>query len=197
MLLQHPRGMARKTAIARWEASSKAGIRYDPPWEYKSHFYQAVSGLGGRKKSLLDLGTGTGKVIFETRAYESYEGVFGIDIEPGMIDLARKRARQIGVQVSFIQGDNLDLPFPKESFQIVTSMFSPYTPEEAFRVLAPGGHFILLWGLYGDHRELTSLFPEIFSLWKGRLYFETFAEREERLEKAGLHLLGHTTLPYQ
>ncbi len=48
--------------------------------------------------------------------------VTGIDIAPGMIDIARQRAARLGLQnVSFREADAESLPFPDESFDVVIS----------------------------------------------------------------------------
>jgi SAM-dependent methyltransferase len=89
------------------------------------------------------------------------------------------------------------MDFEDESFDIITCMFSPYNPREVYRLLKREGVFLLLWGLKGDHKEITELFPEIFKLWKGKLVFDTIEERRKRLSSAKLEVICNVTLEYK
>lgn len=97
----------------------------------------------------LDLGTAVGHTAFAVAARVGR--VVGIDLTAPMLDLARGLADERGVaNAAFIRGDVTDLPFPNESFDVVTSRYSAHHyahPEqvvrEVARVLRPGGRFIL------------------------------------------------------
>jgi len=77
--------------------------------------------------------------------------VTGIDIAPGMIELAKARALKVGLaNVIFREGDAESLPFPGESFDAVLSnMGLIHVPDRAAalcemaRVLKPGGRIAL------------------------------------------------------
>lgn len=94
--------------------------------------------------SVLDVACGTGNsAIPLTRAGCV---VTGVDIAINLLEQARERARSEGMDISFIEGDAEQLPFPDASFDAVVSMFGAMfapRPElvaaEFARVLKPGG----------------------------------------------------------
>lgn len=187
--------MVDKNLISKWK--NKSGIRYQPPLDYRLIFNEAVKNYSNQNFSLLDIGTGTGKVIFENGLYRLYKRIVGIDIEPEMINLCREKAKGINNLEFSVDDSTKKMNFKNNSFNVITAMFAPYEAREVSRLLKKEGYFILLWGLKGDHNEMTSLFPEIFDIWGGKLYFETIEERKKMLKTAGLDLIGNSTLQYQ
>ncbi|HEV3071321.1 MAG TPA: methyltransferase domain-containing protein [Solirubrobacteraceae bacterium] len=79
----------------------------------------AVAPAAGQE--LLDVATGSGNVAIPAAGRGAK--VTGLDLTPELLEVARRRAAQSGVEVSFIEGDAEELPFVKESFDIVTSCF--------------------------------------------------------------------------
>jgi ubiquinone/menaquinone biosynthesis C-methylase UbiE len=74
----------------------------------------------------------------------------GIELSPPMIEIARKRAEELGREVDLRLGDAEALEFADESFDTVICTYSLCTiPDdraavrEARRVLRPGGKFVL------------------------------------------------------
>lgn len=74
----------------------------------------------------------------------------GVELSPAMIDLARRRVAELGVEVRLRLGDAEALGFPDESFDTVICTYALCTiPDdgaavrEARRVLRPGGRFVL------------------------------------------------------
>jgi SAM-dependent methyltransferase len=97
----------------------------------------------GPGQELLDVATGNGNVAIAA-ALAGAE-VTGLDLTPELLDLARARAREAGLEVSFIEGDAEELPFADGSFDRVTScfgvMFAPLqqkAADELVRVARPG-----------------------------------------------------------
>ena len=97
---------------------------------------------------VLDLGSGTGyPALLTAQTVGSSGSVLGIDIAEHMLDVARRKAKRLGLQnVSFKVGDVTTLPFESNSFEAITSrfclMFLPDIPKaviEITRVLRPGG----------------------------------------------------------
>lgn len=97
---------------------------------------------------VLDLACGAGRhlVALVERGYPSY----GLDLSPVMLDHARRRLPG----VPMVLGDIRSLPFPDQSFAVVTSFFTSFgyfesdtedhrVLKEASRVLRKGGHFLL------------------------------------------------------
>ena len=104
-----------------------------------------VSGLSG---SVLELGVGTGRNL---ALYPADVSLTAVDLAPGMLSRARARARQLGIDVTFVQADMRALPFETASFDaVVTSCVFCSVAEpraglaEARRVLKPGGHLRML-----------------------------------------------------
>ena len=104
-----------------------------------------ISGLSGH---VLELGVGTGHNL---ALYPADVVLTAVDVAPSMLKRARARARQLGIDATFVQADMRDLPFETASFDaVVTScVFCSVTEPrvgltEARRVLKPGGHLRML-----------------------------------------------------
>lgn len=106
-----------------------------------------VPGSGER---LLDIATGGGHVA---KAFSPHVSeVIASDLTPSMLSEAEKFITGLGLaNVAFAIADAEDLPFPDDSFDIVTCRIAPHHfphPEqfanEVARVLKPGGRFGLI-----------------------------------------------------
>lgn len=107
-------------------------------------------GAESAPRRVLDVACGTGDVAFRIHRMLPEARVTGIDLSPGMLAIARdkmaKEAPGAGGSVEFIEGDCLDLPFPDDSFDLVTVAYGVRNFErledgyrEMRRVLRPGG----------------------------------------------------------
>jgi ubiquinone/menaquinone biosynthesis C-methylase UbiE len=74
----------------------------------------------------------------------------GIDFSPAMLEIARRRADQLGRQLDLREADALDLPFPNACFDTVVSTYAlcavpdeGRAVKEMSRVLRPGGLLLL------------------------------------------------------
>ena len=97
-------------------------------------------------RSLLDVGCGTG-FLFEQLKKDRAADYYGLDLSPEMLKKARNK---FGDTVSFTAGSSDELPYGNDSFDVVTCIQSfhhyPYPEKamsEAYRVLKPGGLYIL------------------------------------------------------
>lgn len=131
---------------------SKEGYdKYAPFYDEKSDFLDGFEGdeiwkmIGKVEgKSVLDAGCGTGrliKILFEKGAF-----VTGLDIAPEMLKVARKKFKK----AEFVEGSVEKMPFEDESFDMVTAGFVIVHLkdlrkffDEVYRVLKPGGVFVL------------------------------------------------------
>jgi demethylmenaquinone methyltransferase/2-methoxy-6-polyprenyl-1,4-benzoquinol methylase len=101
--------------------------------------------------SILDCATGTGDLAFEFKAHQPTVRVVGTDFCEPMLDQARDKAKQLGVDVPFQTADCQKLPFADGQFDIVSISFglrNVQEPELAMaefsRVLKPGGRLMIL-----------------------------------------------------
>lgn len=98
----------------------------------------------GPDLEMLDVATGSGNVAIA--AARAGADVTGLDLTPELLEAARARAADAGLEVRFIEGDAEELPFERDSFDRVTScfgvMFAPrheQAASELTRVARPGG----------------------------------------------------------
>ncbi len=107
----------------------------------------------GLQGAALDVCTGTGDLAMALARCPGMDQVVGVDLLPGMISLARSKARAKGLDggTNLVLGDALTLPFPSNTFACATSAFSlrnmPDLQEalaEMVRVVRPGGRVTTL-----------------------------------------------------
>ncbi|MEV4473145.1 class I SAM-dependent methyltransferase [Nonomuraea salmonea] len=108
-----------------------------------------ILGRVGPEDSVLDLGCGTGRLTIPLAGLA--KEVVGLDLCDGMLAVARRKAEEEGADIRFDQGDMCDLPYPDDSFDVVTSTLAlMHIPLEArgtafaeiARVLRPGGRLL-------------------------------------------------------
>ena len=147
----------------RWEEAGDAWGRRGRDWaclfeHYATDVVLAVfTHLGvGPDTSLLDVACGSGLAIRFAAATGS--SAAGIDAAAPLVDIARDRTPTADIRV----GDMFALPWPDESFDVVTSINGIWggcegALAEAYRVLRPGGSIaISFWG--HGHLDLRPCF---------------------------------------
>lgn len=116
----------------------------------------------GKTAKLLDAGCGTGGLIRALHKHEPLWSITGLDFSPLACSLARERT---GVDI--VEGSITDLPFPDQSFDILTSadVISQVADAsvalcEFARVLRPGGVVVInvaayqwMWSYHDDTCE--------------------------------------------
>ena len=102
--------------------------------------------------SILDIATGTGDLAIQM-ANTGAIRIVGLDLSDGMLSVGRKKiaAKELDIEIEMIQGDSENLPFEADSFDAITVAFGVRNFEnlelglsEIFRVLKPGGIFVVL-----------------------------------------------------
>jgi SAM-dependent methyltransferase len=93
---------------------------------------------------VLDVATGSGNAAL--RAARAGAEVTGLDLSPALLEVAKSRASEEGVEIEFVQGDAEALPFADGEFDRVISVFGAIfaprherTASELLRVTRPGG----------------------------------------------------------
>lgn len=154
-------------------------------------------------KLVLEQGCGTG--IIAIALAESGKEVFGIDNNASMLKVARKNTQEdIADRLHIQEGDALNLDFEDKSFDGVISnnvIFYIKNPirlvQEAYRVLKPGGRFIIA-GPKPDYvnkpYRMNDLVEHIISEFKNkRIYdslkndLDSFLDCSVRLQNDGVY----------
>jgi len=135
----------------RFEGMSEKRYR---PWRLK--LWRQVFG-----PRVLEVGVGTGKNM---PYWPDRVGVTAIDLTPGMLALARRRAGQLRLNPDLRLGDVQALDFPDASFDTAVATFvfcSVPDPvlglRELARVVRPGGQILLLEHMRPDHPLLARI----------------------------------------
>jgi SAM-dependent methyltransferase len=140
----------------------------------------------------LEVAIGTG---LNLRWYPSGIDLVGVELSPRMLQIARRRAAELGVPADLREGTAQALDFADDSFDTVISTLALCSiPDDAravaemIRVLRPGGALIL-----ADHVESSAapvrLAQRAVELWSVRSAGEHFTRRPIRhLYAAGMHV---------
>jgi ubiquinone/menaquinone biosynthesis C-methylase UbiE len=116
---------------------------------------------------MLDVACGPGTVVAAFAPLVSH--AVGIDATPAMLAEAQKLTAEKGLQnVEWRQGSAYELPFPDESFDIVTSRFAfhhlekpPAAFKEMLRVARRGARIVLCDAVVSDDPEKARAFNEM------------------------------------
>lgn len=145
----------RSTRTAGWQLegnSAEAYERYLVPGMFESWADGLVEQAGLQPGDhVLDVGCGTGVVARRAAAELDSDGqVVGLDLNQGMLDVARTESTGLGTRIEWRQGDATDLPFSAESFdvafcqQALQFVSNPAAAlREMRRVLVQGGRLAL------------------------------------------------------
>lgn len=133
---------------------------------FKRYLIENSHLIAGQK--VLDLGCGTGTLTIQIKRFLPEIDLFGLDGDPGVLQIAREKAAGLGVGIHWEEGLAYDLPYPNASFdRVVSSLMIHHLTapkklkafQEVFRVLKPGGEFHLL-----DFAKPTSLGMKLISI---------------------------------
>jgi ubiquinone/menaquinone biosynthesis C-methylase UbiE len=126
-----------------------------PRYDRQMDFFDRVLFAGGRewacsraKGKVLEIAVGSGRNLPHHR--EDVE-LSGIELSPEMLAIAQRRAEELGREADLRLGDAQALDFPDASFDSVVCTLALCTiPDdraavaEVYRVLRPGGRYLLL-----------------------------------------------------
>lgn len=140
---------------------SKNASKYDQSiiekyWKIYPSLLDKISSDLGNGGTVLEVATGTGLVALKIASTADH--VHAIDISPQMIDEAKKKAEETGINnVTFSVEDAYALPFSDGMFDSVicnNALHNMKQPEDALseikRVLKPDGRFIVIIAGVGE-----------------------------------------------
>ena len=141
--------------------------QYAPRYDQQTAWYDRVLLGDGRawactqsRGAVLEVAIGTGRNL---PYYPRDRRLTGIDLTPAMLDLARDRARELGLAVALVVADAQALPFAAASFDsVVCTLGLNAIPDdraavaEMYRVLRPGGRLVLVEGRWSTGAGLTA-----------------------------------------
>jgi ubiquinone/menaquinone biosynthesis C-methylase UbiE len=109
----------------------------------------------------LEVGIGRGRTL---PFYPPGIRLTGIELSVVALEIARRRALELGILATLKQGDASDLPYPDDHFETVVFAFALCTiPDdrravaEAVRVLRPGGRLLLVEHVRSPHVIVRAL----------------------------------------
>ena len=169
--------------------------RTAPDYESKWSFYvdtttrETIARVNmGPTDRVLDVGCGTGSLLYHLASSSPKAQLFGIDLVPEMLAIARRR---LPSSVELREGSAERLPFEDEHFDVVISCnmfhyirYPNPALREMYRVLRPGGQFVVTdWCDDYIACRICDLYLRFFN----RAHFKTYGIQEctSLLEEAG------------
>lgn len=186
------------------QATEKTRRRY----QRISRFYDAMESLAEKRyhpwreklwakingTEVLEVGVGTGKNMSH---YPAVAHITGIDLTPGMLEQARKKARRSGIDshVDLQLGDAQALDFPDNSFDtgLATFVFCSVPDpvlglREMKRVVRPGGKVLLLEHMRSPNSTLGVLMDLLNPLVVRMVGANINRRTVDNVRKAGLEI---------
>jgi len=118
-------------------------------------FFKEMTSSMKKDLKVLDVGCGTGKFAFRLHNKNRDLKIHGVDLSEEMINKAKAKLKTD--EIEFRTGDVEELPYESHTFDIITcsNSFHHYPKpvvvlKEFHRVLAPGGHVMIVDGRVND-----------------------------------------------
>ena len=146
---------------------------------------------------ILDVACGTARTLKYIRAALPKASLYGIDLSPAYLRKANQSLSEIpGELPQLVQGNAEEMPYVDQYFHGITSvfMFHELPPnarqrviDECFRVIQPGGVFVICDSMQADDFPNMKTMMDNFPVMFHEPYYRHYATDNliERLEKAG------------
>jgi len=185
------------------ESQQEVWERIAPEWhEFKSSPSEtATKFLKKSKGKILDFGSGSGRNLLEIKPNKKRE-FYLVDFSKKMLELAKKRAKENGIEIKTIQSRLEKIPLKDNFFDsaicvsaihcIETEQKRKKAFEELLRVLKPKAKVLIgVWNK--DSPRFKNKPKEKFVSWttKGKRYYYLYEEKELRdlLKKIGFKII--------
>lgn len=109
--------------------------------DINSLFFEKILSFIKPEVSILDIGTGNGFVLSSIAKLSNVQCyLYGVDNSTSMVEAAKKT---VADNINIVVGDNYNLPFENETFDIITAKnVTRFEPKEIYRLLKKGGVFV-------------------------------------------------------
>ena len=144
-------------------------------------FYEKIKENTNEKSLCLDLGTGGGEKVL--KYYPEVGMIIATDFSEEMIKTAKENAKQYpNKKVKFTKMNNLEMIFPKETFDLISARHTVINAKQIYDCLLPGGVLVIEGVDKKDCWEIKKTFG------RGQAYNDKIAISEKDyldLKKAG------------
>lgn len=126
-------------------------------WQRSAISHLSLMGTPGR---VLELAYGTGNLQIDMAS--TGWTPYGADLSAAMADIAAKKLRKQGLTPRLLRAKAGQLPLPAASIDAIVSTFpttfilQPATLSEAYRVLRPGGRFVIVFNAVLNPNSATA-----------------------------------------
>jgi len=173
--------------IGNWDFSMiKCKTEYLTNWD----FYEKIKENTDEKSLCLDLGTGGGEKVL--KYYPNVGMIIATDFSDEMVKTAKENAKKyLNEKVKFTKMNNLEMTFPKETFDLISARHTIINAKQIYDCLLPGGVLVIEGIDKKDCWEIKELFG------RGQAYNDEIAISEkdyldlkeagfENIEKVGI-----------
>lgn len=159
---------------------------------WRIRFWEEVERRLSPGSRLLEVGVGTGKNI---PYWPSEVKITALDLAPGMLQRAVKRAQQMNIHTEIELGDIQALNFPNDAFEMAAATFvfcSVPNPilglQELRRTVRPGGYIVLMEHVRSSQPTLGKLMDLINPIVVAVTGVNINRDTIENISRAGLEL---------
>lgn len=140
--------------IGNWDFSQiKCRTENSTDWD----FYEKIKENTNEKSLCLDLGTGGGERVLKD--YPEVGMVIATDFSDEMIKTAKENAKRYPEKrVKFIKMNNLEMIFPKETFDLISARHTIINAKQIYDCLVHGGTIVIRGVDQKDCWEIKQLF---------------------------------------